>query len=62
MPWSPTAKFSHPLAAMKYDGDTDKGTANYFSFILMELLTWQGYVTFWSPKILVAVVTNIATD
>ncbi|CAJ0554895.1 Ff.00g134080.m01.CDS01 [Fusarium sp. VM40] len=42
MPWSPTAKFSHPLAAMKYDGDTDTGTANYFSFILMELLTWQG--------------------
>lgn len=47
---------------MKYDGDTDTGTANYFSFILMELLTWQGYVTSWSPKILVAVAANIVTD
>jgi hypothetical protein len=29
---------------MKYGGDTDAETANYFSFVLMELLTWQGFV------------------
>lgn len=42
MPWSPTEKFFHPLAAMKDDGDTDAAVANYFSFAVMELLTWQG--------------------
>lgn len=42
MPWSPTEKFSHPLAVMKDDGDTDAAVANYFSFAVMELLTWQG--------------------
>lgn len=43
MPWSPTKAFPHPLAAMSY-GDADKSIANYFSFITMELLTWEGYV------------------
>lgn len=43
MPWSPTETFSHPLASMKYTG-ADAKTANYLSFIMMELLTWQGYV------------------
>ena len=41
MPWSPTKKFHHPLAAMEY-GDVDKSTANYLSFAIMELMTWQG--------------------
>ncbi|CBY00654.1 similar to glycosyltransferase family 28 N-terminal domain protein [Plenodomus lingam JN3] len=41
MPWSPTKAFHHPLAAMDY-GDVDHRTANYFSFAMMELLTWQG--------------------
>lgn len=43
MPWSPTEAFSHPLAAMNYGG-ADKKIANYLSFIMMELLTWQGLV------------------
>jgi UDP:flavonoid glycosyltransferase YjiC (YdhE family) len=42
MPWSPTQTFSHPLASMKIDKDTSRTTANYFSFMMMELLTWQG--------------------
>jgi sterol 3beta-glucosyltransferase len=42
MPWSPTHVFHHPLAAMEY-GDVDKSVANYFSFAMMELITWQGY-------------------
>jgi sterol 3beta-glucosyltransferase len=44
MPWSPTGAFPHPLAAMKY-GNTDAAVANYFSFAVMELLTWQGFVS-----------------
>lgn len=50
MPWSPTETFSHPLAAMNY-GDADAKTANYLSFVMMEMLTWQGYVSF-SPTTL----------
>lgn len=42
MPWSPTKFFHHPLAAMEY-GDIDRSVANYFSYAMMELLTWQGY-------------------
>ncbi|KAI2616664.1 glycosyltransferase family 28 domain-containing protein [Hypomontagnella submonticulosa] len=41
MPWSPTHAFHHPLASMQY-GQTDAGVANYLSFMMMELLTWQG--------------------
>ncbi|CEJ79832.1 hypothetical protein VHEMI00049 [[Torrubiella] hemipterigena] len=41
MPWSPTEAFSHPLAAMSY-GKADRKMANYLSFVMMELLTWQG--------------------
>lgn len=41
MPWSPTETFAHPLASMNYGG-ADAKTANYLSFIMMELLTWQG--------------------
>ncbi|KAH6652352.1 hypothetical protein BKA67DRAFT_520701 [Truncatella angustata] len=41
MPWSPTHTFHHPLAAMQY-GQAETSTANYLSFIMMELLTWQG--------------------
>jgi sterol 3beta-glucosyltransferase len=41
MPWSPTRAFHHPLAAMEY-GEVETSVANYFSFSIMELLTWQG--------------------
>ncbi|EEY17393.1 CHIP6 [Verticillium alfalfae VaMs.102] len=41
MPWSPTEAFHHPLAAMNY-GESDAKSANYLSFMVMELLTWQG--------------------
>ncbi|KNB06496.1 hypothetical protein FOXG_07189 [Fusarium oxysporum f. sp. lycopersici 4287] len=42
MPWSPTERFSHLLASMTYRGSTDAAVANYLSYIVMELLTWQG--------------------
>ncbi|PTB62710.1 glycosyltransferase family 1 protein [Trichoderma citrinoviride] len=41
MPFSPTTAFPHPLASMNYSG-ADAKTANYLSFIMMELLMWQG--------------------
>ncbi|KAF1362686.1 UDP-Glycosyltransferase/glycogen phosphorylase [Lizonia empirigonia] len=41
MPWSPTRAFHHPLAAMEY-GEVEASVANYFSYSIMELLTWQG--------------------
>ncbi|XXH01734.1 hypothetical protein Hte_008095 [Hypoxylon texense] len=41
MPWSPTHVFHHPLASMQYN-DAETGIANYLSFMMMELLTWQG--------------------
>jgi len=41
MPWSPTKAFHHPLASMQY-GQSEAGVANFLSFIMMELLTWQG--------------------
>jgi hypothetical protein len=41
MPWSPTKSFHHPLAAMNY-GDAEESRANYLSFLMMELLTWEG--------------------
>ncbi|KXJ90428.1 putative UDP-glucose,sterol transferase [Microdochium bolleyi] len=41
MPWSPTRAFHHPLASMQY-GQSEAGVANFMSFIVMELLTWQG--------------------
>lgn len=41
MPWSPTKAFHHPLASMQY-GQSETGVANFLSFIMMELLTWQG--------------------
>jgi hypothetical protein len=43
MPFSPTSAFPHPLASMNYSG-ADAKTANYLSFIMMELLMWQGFV------------------
>ncbi|KAJ7363785.1 sterol glucosyltransferase [Mycena albidolilacea] len=41
MPWSSTRAFSHPLANVKYRS-TDPGIANYISYGVVELLTWQG--------------------
>ncbi|KAH8658296.1 hypothetical protein BX600DRAFT_384295 [Xylariales sp. PMI_506] len=41
MPWSPTQAFHHPLANIKY-GEAEASVGNYLSFMMMELLTWQG--------------------
>ena len=43
MPWSSTRAFPHPLANLKHS-DTDPKIANYISYGIVELMTWQGYV------------------
>ncbi|KAJ6567721.1 UDP-glucose,sterol transferase [Mycena vulgaris] len=41
MPWSSTRAFPHPLANLKYSS-TDPVIANYISYGIVEILTWQG--------------------
>lgn len=41
MPWSHTTAFPHPLANLKYS-ETSQKRANYFSYGIVEWLTWQG--------------------
>lgn len=41
MPWSPTRQFPHPLANLS-PGNVEPGVANYLSYGLVELMTWQG--------------------
>jgi sterol 3beta-glucosyltransferase len=43
MPWSPTRVFPHPLANMQ-GGNADPRTANYLSYGLVDMMTWQGPV------------------
>ena len=42
MPWSPTRAFPHPLANVQ-NSSTDPNLANYLSYGLVQMLTWQGY-------------------
>lgn len=41
MPWTPTRAFPHPLADIT-STDTDVVMANYASYALVEMMTWQG--------------------
>jgi len=41
MPWSPTQSFPHPLANIQ-STDTDATMANFMSYALVDMLTWQG--------------------
>lgn len=41
MPWSPTQAFPHPLANI-LASNTDQSLANYVSYVLVDMLTWQG--------------------
>ncbi|KAK5084156.1 hypothetical protein LTR24_007516 [Lithohypha guttulata] len=41
MPWSPTQAFPHPLANI-ISSNTDQSLANYISYVLVDMLTWQG--------------------
>ena len=41
MPWTPTTAFPHPLANIQ-STDTDPRVANFLSYGLVSILTWQG--------------------
>jgi UDP:flavonoid glycosyltransferase YjiC (YdhE family) len=41
MPYSPTQAFPHPLANIQ-SSNADKNMTNYISYVLVEMLTWQG--------------------
>ncbi|OJD14916.1 hypothetical protein AJ78_04775 [Emergomyces pasteurianus Ep9510] len=41
MPWSPTQAFHHPLANIQFS-NAEAGVANFVSYALVEMLTWQG--------------------
>ncbi|KAK8906641.1 hypothetical protein QC760_005224 [Botrytis cinerea] len=52
MPWSPTRAFPHPLANIQ-NGDGDPRTANYLSYGLVDMMTWQGLsdvINLWRKK------------
>jgi hypothetical protein len=42
MPWTPTRAFPHPLANISTKS-TDPKLANYVSYGMIQLLTWNGY-------------------
>ncbi|KAF4219713.1 hypothetical protein CNMCM8980_007543 [Aspergillus fumigatiaffinis] len=41
MPWSPSRAFPHPLANI-HSSSIEPSTANFASYVIMELLIWQG--------------------
>ncbi|KAM0720634.1 hypothetical protein Q7P37_004771 [Cladosporium fusiforme] len=41
MPYSPTQAFPHPLANIQ-SSNADKNLTNYISYVLVEMMTWQG--------------------
>ena len=41
MPWSPTQQFPHPLANIQ-SSNADPTITNYMTYIMVDLLTWQG--------------------
>lgn len=41
MPWSPTQAFPHPLANIQ-SSNTDASIANFMSYALVDMMTWQG--------------------
>ncbi|KAG8738658.1 hypothetical protein FRC10_006626 [Ceratobasidium sp. 414] len=42
MPWCATASFPHPLVNIKQSNKTEPRMANYYSYGLVDLMTWQG--------------------
>ncbi|EUC54065.1 glycosyltransferase family protein, partial [Rhizoctonia solani AG-3 Rhs1AP] len=42
MPWCPTAAFPHPLVNILQSGKTEANVLNYYSYALVDLMTWQG--------------------
>ncbi|KDN42537.1 hypothetical protein RSAG8_06680, partial [Rhizoctonia solani AG-8 WAC10335] len=42
MPWCATASFPHPLVNIKQSGPHEQTAVNYYSYTLVDMLTWQG--------------------
>ncbi|CAE6526287.1 unnamed protein product [Rhizoctonia solani] len=42
MPWCATAAFPHPLVNIKQSGSHEPKAVNYYSYTLVDMLTWQG--------------------
>ncbi|QRW11269.1 glycosyltransferase family 1 protein [Ceratobasidium sp. AG-Ba] len=42
MPWCATASFPHPLVNIKQSNNTEPKMANYYSYGLVDIMTWQG--------------------
>ncbi|CAE7079432.1 unnamed protein product [Rhizoctonia solani] len=42
MPWCPTASFPHPLVNIKQSESTEPKMVNYYSYGLVDMMTWQG--------------------
>jgi hypothetical protein len=59
MPWCGTRAFPHPLANLKYT-ETDPKIANYVSYAIIDILTWQGSVQN-SHMLLLIKFTNISS-
>jgi hypothetical protein len=49
MPWTPTRAFPHPLANIQ-NSNTDPKLANYISYAMVQLLTWNGYAITPAPR------------
>lgn len=43
MPWVSTQAFPHPLVNIS-QSDASPGLTNYLSYVLVDLLSWQGCV------------------
>ncbi|KAJ1305708.1 hypothetical protein OPQ81_010443 [Rhizoctonia solani] len=42
MPWCATAAFPHPLVNIRQSGSHEPKAVNYYSYTLVDMLTWQG--------------------
>lgn len=49
MPWSPTTAFPHPLANIQ-SSNAERGVSNFLSYVLVDMMIWQGYVFFFPPQ------------
>jgi hypothetical protein len=47
---SPTMSFPHPLANIQ-SSNAEPRVTNYLSYILVEALTWQGYLSFTEARL-----------
>lgn len=55
MPWTATRVFPHPLANIK-GSNADPKTKNFLSYGMVDMLTWQGYVSTFEPSTMLIVI------